>query len=50
MIKTNMQKKKNPAAVALGKKRWENVTPEQRSKLATKAIKKRWADKKKKAL
>jgi len=50
MIKTNMKKKKNPAAVALGRKRWIDVSPEQRSKIGSKAAKARWAKAKKKAL
>lgn len=41
-----MTKKKNPAAVALGrrgaKKRNEHLTPEQRSELARKAVQARW--------
>ena len=42
-----MAKKKNPAAVALGRKGGKNsrvnLTPEQRTKLARKAVAARWA-------
>lgn len=50
MIKINMKKKKNQAAVALVKKRWDKTTPEQRSKIGSMMIKARWAKAKKKAL
>lgn len=45
-----MKNKKNQAAVALGKKRQEKMTPEQRSKHASMMNKIRWAKAKKKAL
>jgi hypothetical protein len=49
-----MAKKKNPAAVALGRKgglkggraRWHGLTKEQRSEIARKAVQARWAKKK----
>jgi hypothetical protein len=46
-----MTEEKNPAAVALeklgGKARAEKLTPEQRSEIARKAAKARWAKKRK---
>jgi hypothetical protein len=37
------KRKKNAAAVSLGKKRWKGLTPEQRSTIAREAVEKRWA-------
>jgi hypothetical protein len=42
-----MEKKKNPAAVAMAKKRAESLTPERRKEIAQKAIATRWANAKK---
>ncbi|MBV9611555.1 MAG: hypothetical protein JO091_03745 [Acidobacteriaceae bacterium] len=42
-----MAQKKNPAAVALAKKRAEALTPERRKEIAQSAIKARWAKAKK---
>jgi hypothetical protein len=48
-ILNKMAKRKNPAAVALGRKGGKNsrmnLTPEQRTKLAQKAAAARWKDK-----
>ena len=44
-----MADKKNPAAVALAKKRAEALTPERRKEIAQKAIHARWAKAKRKA-
>lgn len=45
-----MAKKKNPAAVSLGRKggkaRWQGVSPAERSEAAKKAITARWAKRK----
>ena len=38
-----MSKKKNPNAVALAKLRSKSLTPEQRSEIASKAAKAKWA-------
>jgi hypothetical protein len=43
-----MAEKKNPAAVALAKKRAAALTPERRKEIAKKAITARWAKAKKK--
>jgi hypothetical protein len=43
-----MTEKKNPAAVALAKKRAESLTPERRKEIAQNAIHARWAKAKKK--
>jgi hypothetical protein len=54
-----MAQKKNPAAVALGRKGgkgraatkgWERIPTEQRKKMASKAAKARWAKAKKKSV
>lgn len=42
-----MAEKKNPAAVALAKKRAESLTPERRKEIAQKAIATRWEKAKK---
>jgi hypothetical protein len=47
-MKEKMAEKKNPAAVALAKKRAESLTPERRKEIAQKAIHARWAKAKKK--
>jgi hypothetical protein len=47
-MKEKMAEKKNPAAVALAKKRAESLTPERRKEIAQNAIHARWAKTKKK--
>jgi len=41
------KKPKNPAAASLGKRRWANVTPDERSRLMREAVLKRWRKRKK---
>jgi hypothetical protein len=43
------QKKKNPAAVALAKKRLEKISPERRSEIAKQAGEARWEKERKKS-
>jgi len=44
-----MEKKKDPGAVAMAKKRAASLTPERRSAIAKKAGAKRWENERKKA-
>ncbi len=44
-----MEKKKDPAAVAMAQKRAASLTPERRSEIASKAVATRWAKAKKAA-